>query len=184
MQQWVPQEIADVFPMRKHSTEHLGATDRESATATWEPFLRIMNRYALCRNPSRPIGCTQAQSRLRQICREKPVSPQIRITREAMFLEPTVAEFPPPWRHCCPWSVMTMNTRKKCLCSSNYIPGNGCRRILARLRCTSIRKATRSRHSRPSASGATRARTCPPTSLGGSRVLQARGIRGRVSTRG
>ena len=114
----------------------------------------------------------------------KTVSPQIRITREAMFLEPTVAEFPPPWQHCCPWSVMTMNTRKKCLCSSNYIPGNGCRRILARLRCTSIRKATRSRHSRPSASGATRARTCPPTSLGGSRVLQARGIRGRVSTRG
>ena len=108
----------------------------------------------------------------------------VRITREAMFLEPTVAEFPPPWQHCCPWSVMTMNTRKKCLCSSIYIPGNGCRRILARLRCTSIRKATRSRHSRPSASGATRARTCPPTSLGGSRVLQARGIRGRVSTRG
>ena len=31
----------------------------------------------------------------------KTVSPQIRITREAMFLEPTVAEFPPPWQHCC-----------------------------------------------------------------------------------
>ena len=68
----------------------------------------------------------EAVPRLRQICREEPVSPQI-IPGERLglpcFLRPCFWNRPSPSFHR-PGSIAVTEPRKKCLCSSSYIPGN------------------------------------------------------------
>ena len=68
----------------------------------------------------------EAVPRLRQICREEPVSPQI-IRGERLglpcFLRPCFWNRPSPSFHR-PGSIAVTEPRKNCLCSSSYIPGN------------------------------------------------------------